>query len=132
MIKMSFKIQMSILIITIIAVISVIVYFVNKTNQHTQFAQTKALQSADFGFQAITERAIFPETGMFDIDLLQNISGKTEDGGEYFVSVIKDTISVDSIEVKIESRGVFENEVRTRSNRILLVSQDLINWVFAN
>lgn len=119
MIKMSFKIQMTVMIITIIAVICIIVYFVNKTNSQAQFAQTKAQQTADYGFQEA-------------MLLLEDVSGKTDDGGEYSVKVIKDTISADSIEIKIESFGVFAGEMRSTSRRILLISPDSISWLPAN
>lgn len=136
MLKLSFKFHLSVILLTVVAVVFVTIHFVKKTvkenDKHTLFAQTKAFQTADFGFQIITEKAMSPETGAFMIDSLRDIYGSTGDGGEYSVSVIKDTISVDSIEIKIDSRGIFANEEHSQSKRILLVSSDLINWVIAD
>jgi hypothetical protein len=128
MVKMSFNFQVSMLVATIIAVIAVIAWRVDETNKQAQFAQTKAIQTMDYGFQAITEKAMSPETGAFMIDSLVGISGDTPDGGKYSVSVAKDTISTDSIEIKIVSRGMFGSESRSQVKKMLLVSPDSINW----
>jgi len=128
MVKMSFKFQVSLLIATIIAVIAIAAWRIDKTEKQGQFAQTKAIQTMDYGFQAITEKAMSSETGAFMIDSLIGISGDTPDGGKYWVEVAKDTISADSIEIKIVSRGVFGNEERSQVKKMLLVSPDSINW----
>jgi NAD(P)H-hydrate repair Nnr-like enzyme with NAD(P)H-hydrate epimerase domain len=128
MVKLSFKFQMSLLIVTIIAVVAVVALQVDKANKQAQFTQMKAIQTMDYGFQAITEKAMSPETGAFMIDSLIGISGNTPDGGEYAVSVVKDTISADSIEIKIVSEGIFGGEVRSQVKKMLLVSTDSINW----
>lgn len=130
--KLSFKFLLAIIVITIIVVVVTAVCFVKKADSQTQFAQTKALQTADYGFQIITENAMSSETGAFVIDSLKNISGKTDDGGEFSVSIVKDTISIDSIELKIESRGTFGNESRLQSKRILLISPDSVTWVIVD
>jgi hypothetical protein len=122
--KLSFKVQLSIMLITITAVVFAIVYFVDKTKKQAEFSQIRAQQAADKGF----EEAMFVAMG----DTIQKISGKTEEGGEFSVEIVKDTISVDSIEIKINARGEFANEVRSTSKRILLVSPDSINWVLAD
>jgi hypothetical protein len=132
MLKISFKFQVAVILITVALVVWFVIRFLNKTEEQAQFAQTKALQAADFGFQEITQKAISPETGAFMIDLLTDTSGLTGDGGEFSVSVVKDTISADSIVIKIDSRGMFANEERLQSQRKLLVSPDSINWVIAD
>jgi len=132
MVKMSFKLQVSLLIATIIVVVVVAALRMDKANKQTQFAQTKAIQSMDFGFQAITEKAMSPETGAFMIDSLTGISGDTPDGGKYWVEVVKDTISSDSIEIKIISRGAFGSEERSQVKRMLLVNPDSTNWEIAD
>ncbi|MDR0304869.1 MAG: hypothetical protein LBH98_08930 [Chitinispirillales bacterium] len=131
MLKLSFKIQLSLIAVTVAVIVAIVVYLVNSINKQVQFMQTKALQTADYGFQAVTESAMPPETFSFTIDSLKNTSGTTPDGGKYSVSVTKDTISLDSIEVKIESCGSFGKEVHYQSKRLLLVSPDSVNWVMS-
>ena len=134
MLKLSFKIQLAIIIITLVGVVFVAVHFIREANQQTQFAQRRAQQAADLGFQAITESAVhLSEDGVvFLLNSLKNISGETEDGGKYSVVVSKDTISIDSIEIKIESRGSFGDEIHSQSRRMLFVSPDSVNWVIAD
>jgi len=135
MVKLSFKVQLAVIIATMITVVFVIIHFVGKTNEQTQFAQRMALQSANFGFQTVIQKpvSVSPEGEfVFMIDSLQNISGETEDGGKYSVTVTKDTISTDSIEIKIVSVGTFANETNSQLMRMLFVSPDSVNWVRAD
>jgi len=132
MVKMSFKLQVSLLIATIVVVVAIAALRMDKANKQTQFAQTKAIQTMDFGFQAITEKAMSMETGAFMIDSLASISGDSPDGGKYWVEVVKDTISTDSIEIKIISRGAFGGEERSQVKRMLLVNSDSTNWEIAD
>lgn len=131
MLKLSFKVQLSLIAITIAAVVAIVIHFVNDAAKQTQIALTKAMQTSDYGFQTVSEKAMSTETFSFMIDSLKDISGTTPEGGNYSVFVIKDTISTDSIEVKIESRGEFGKEVHYQSKRILLVSPDSVNWVMS-
>jgi len=129
---LKFKILVAVIVITLIALIFSAVRFLENNRERTRFAQIRALQTAEFGFQSIGERAISLETGMFDPDLLKDISGETEDGGRFCVSVVKDTISADSLEIRINSRGAYQKETHSLSRRMLFVNFDSINWVRAD
>jgi len=131
MFKLSLKVQSLIMAVTIIAVVAVALYLMNRKNEQVQSEQIKALQTADYGFQVVSELAVSSETFSFMIDSLKNTSGTTPEGGTYSVLVTKDTISTDSIEVKIESRGSFGKEVRYQSKILLLISPDSVNWIMS-
>ena len=125
MLKLSFKVQLAFIIITIIIIVVAVKFALKDNGEQAQIALTKAMQTSDYGFQMLFENAMAP-------NLLNNISGTTPDGGIYSVSVTNDTISVDTMEVRIESRGEFDKKAHSQSKRILLISEDSINWRMAD
>ena len=132
MFKFSFRIQLILIFITVAAVVAIAVIFVNKQTRQTKISQKKANVARDYGIQIVFMEKLIPQEIV--IDSLQNFSGKIVDengeyGGDYEVLIKKDTISIDSIALIIESRGTFGNVTTApQKEKILLICPDSVNW----
>jgi len=139
MIKLSFKVQVFMIVITVAIVVAMTIIVVGKNIADARYSHRMAHQNSDLGTQKflenINERAmdIDEETGipMIIIDSVNNFlqfSEQTETDGGFSVNATKDTITADTIRIRIESRGHFDKATVSQTTDIFLFSPDAVNW----
>jgi len=139
MMKLSFRVQVSMIVITVAIVVAATVVVVINNIEKTREANRIALRNSDAGIDKflgnISERAmdIDEETGipMIIIDSVNNFlqfSEQSETDGGFSVTATKDTVAADTIRIRIESRGYFDRATFSQTSEIFLFSPDSVNW----
>lgn len=127
-VKYSFKMQVILIVLSTLMLIGGIILFMDYTKKRARYAQLRAQRMSDYGLQVVMGGAM---SSMGDIhpDLLVDTCSVIQGEGTYQVSVKKDTISVDTIQVEIRSEGMSEKAVGVQIRKVLLGRADSMKWM---